>query len=107
MAKYFDKIGFAIFKEIKPGVWNDEDIIELNYSGDIVKNNRRLQSADKVNDNIIISNEISIIADSFAIENIYNIRFVTFKGKKWKASVVDVQSPRLILSLGGLYIDDE
>lgn len=97
-------IGFAELVETKPGVWV-EDIIEHKYYGDLVRNNRRLQSANQLNDDINIANEISIIADPYAKQNFHSMRYVKFMGTKWKVSSVDVQYPRLILSLGGVYND--
>lgn len=102
MAKYCGKIGFAVYAETVPGVWT-EQITERTYYGDLKRNTRKLQSSGNVNDNINISNEISIVADPFAYENFHSIRYATFMGTKWKVSSVDVQSPRLILSLGEVY----
>ena len=102
MAKYCGKIGFAVCAETVPGVWT-EQITERTYYGDLNRNTRKLQSSGNVNDNINISNEISIVADPFAYENFHSIRYATFMGTKWKVSSVDVQSPRLILSLGEVY----
>lgn len=102
MAKWFGKIGFAETVEIKPGVWK-EQITERNYYGDLIRNTRRLQSTDKLNDDIDISNEISIIADPYANQNFYSIRYVEFMGAKWKISNVEVSFPRLTLTIGGLY----
>lgn len=107
MAKYFGKVGFAESQETRLGVWV-ENITEYEYYGDVHKNYRRLQSTDKVNDDITMSNEISIVADPYANQNFHKIRYITFMEQKWKVSAVDAsQYPRLILSLGGLYIDDE
>lgn len=89
-------------KEIAPGVW-EPSIIERPYYGDLIKNTRRLQSTDKVNDDINISNEVSIVADPYAMTNFHTMRYVQFMGAKWKITNVEVQYPRLILSLGGLY----
>ena len=103
MAKFYGPIGYVTdTKEIRPGVF-EEVITERNYYGDVVRNNRRLQTADKVNDDIDISNEISILADAFAYSNFHNMRYIRFMGAKWKISSVDVQRPRLVLSIGGLY----
>lgn len=102
MAKFFGKIGYATTVETKPGVWV-EKITERNYYGDIVRNTRRLQSADQLNDNINVANEISIVADPFAYQNFYSMRYVEFMGARWKISNVEVQHPRLILTVGGLY----
>ena len=102
MAKWFGKIGYAETEEISPGVWK-EQIVEREYYGDLVRNTRRLQTADKLNDDINIANEISIISDPYANQNFHSIRYVEFMGSKWKVSSVEVSYPRLILTLGGLY----
>lgn len=103
MAKFYGAIGFAETVETDPGVW-EEQIVEKYYSGDIIRNIRKLQSSsNSVNDNINISNEISIVADPYAEQNMYAMRYVVFKGNKWKISDVDVNYPRLALTLGGIY----
>lgn len=102
MPKFYGNIGYAISKETAPGVWV-EDIVEHKYSGDVYRNTRKLQSGNQVNDNIDISNEISILSDPFANENFHSMRYVTYMGAKWKVSSVEVRYPRLILTVGGLY----
>lgn len=102
MAKFFGPIGFATTVEIRPGVWT-EKIVERNYRGDVIRNTRRLQTADQVNDDINISNEISIVADPFANGNFHSMRYIGFMGAKWKVSSVEVKYPRLILTLGGVW----
>lgn len=102
MAKFFGKIGYAETVETTPGVW-EEKITEREYFGDLIRNTRSLQSGEQLNDNINISNEISIVADPFAYENFHSMRYVEFMNAKWKISSVEVQYPRLVLSVGGLY----
>jgi hypothetical protein len=102
MAKWYGAIGYAETVETKPGVW-DEQIVERKYYGDVIRNTRRLQSADKTTDDINVSNVISIVADPYAVNNFHSIRYAEFMGAKWKVSDVDVQHPRLSLTLGGLY----
>ena len=102
MAKWFGKIGYAENIETTPGVWT-EQIIEREYYGDLVRNTRRLQTTDQVNDNVNIANELSIVADPYANDHIYAMRYVEFAGAKWKINNVDVQYPRLTLTLGDLY----
>lgn len=105
MAKWFGKIGYAQTVETRPGIYEDK-IVEREYFGDVIRNTRRLQSSDQLNDDITISNEISIIADPFAYDNFHSIRYAEFMKSKWKVSNVEVQYPRLILSLGGVYNGD-
>lgn len=102
MAKWFGKIGYAETVESKPGVWK-EQITEREYFGDLLRNSRRLQSSSSLNDNVTISNEISILADQFAYQNFHSIRYAEFMGTKWKVSNIEVQYPRLLLTLGDVY----
>lgn len=102
MAKFFGKIGYAETKQTSPGVWT-EDITEREYFGDLTRNTRRLQSSGNLNDNITVANEISIVADPFANQNFHAMRYIEFMGTKWKITNVEVQYPRLILTLGDVY----
>ena len=102
MAKWFGKIGYAVTSETRPGIW-EEVIVERKYYGDMTRNSRRLQSASHVNDDININNELSIISDPYAMNSFHAMRYAEFMGTKWKITNVEVQYPRLILSLGGLY----
>ena len=102
MAKWFGKIGFSEAKETSPGVWSEE-IVDHEYYGDVLRNSRRLQASDKLNDDINISNEISIVADPFANNNFHSMRYIEFMGAKWKITNVEVKYPRLVLTIGGLY----
>lgn len=103
MAKWFGKIGFDQGTvETSPGVWKPS-IVEKSYFGDVQRNSRRLQTSDKVNDDLNISNEISIVADPYANENFHKIRYAYFMKTKWKVTDVEVQYPRLILTLGGVW----
>lgn len=102
MAKFYGVIGYAVTKETAPGVWTEE-IAEQSYYGDLTRNMRRLQDSGDLNDNINVANEISIVADPYANANFHSMRYVAFMGAKWKISKVEVQYPRLILTLGGVY----
>ena len=103
MAKFCGVVGFAEIKETKPGVW-ETIITEREYYGDVLSDVRRLQTIDQLNDDIVISNQISIVADAFANENFHSMRFVEYMGAAWKVTSVDAtRRPRLILTLGGIY----
>ena len=103
MAKYFGNIGFSQGQqEVKPGVW-DETIVERQYFGDVIRNTRQLQEAQKVNDDLTVGNSISVVADAYANENFFAIRYLNWAGALWDVTAVEVQSPRLVLRLGGVY----
>lgn len=100
--KFFGKIGFAETEETTPGVWT-EQITEREYYGDLTRNTRQLQTSSTLNDDVNVANEISIVADPFAYQRFHSMRYVELLGAKWKISKVEVQYPRLILTVGGVY----
>lgn len=102
MAKFYGNIGYVKTVEVKPGIW-DEQVIEHPHYGDVTRNTSRYQSSGGVNDDITINNNISIIADPYANENFQYMRYVEFMGAKWKITNAEVQYPRIILTIGGVY----
>lgn len=103
MAKFFGKVGYGMPVEVVLGVWEDGMVVK-EYSGDILRNSRKLMTASStLNDDVKVSNEISILADPFANQNFLSIRYIEWMGTKWKVDSVEVQYPRLILSMGGVY----
>lgn len=106
MAKFYGVIGYSETIETAPGVWT-EGVTERNYYGDVIRNTRNLQSSGEVNDNITINNIFSIIADPYAYQNFHAMRYLNWMGTSWKISSVEVQSPRLLLTIGGVYNGDK
>ena len=106
MAKFYGVIGFAISTEISPGVWDDA-IVPREYYGDIIRSVTKMQTGSSLNDDLNISNELSIVADQFANENLYAMKYVEYMGTKWKITSVEVQYPRLKLTIGGVYNDPQ
>ena len=100
--RWYGKIGYAESVEKDPGVWVDE-ITERNYVGDVMRNNRRWNNNNSVNGEVTISNQISILSDPYIIGNFQNIRYAEFMGSLWCVTDVEVQYPRLVLTLGGVY----
>ena len=108
MNRWCGKIGFAEQVETAQSVWT-EKITERTYRGDILRNTRRLMdSQQKISYNISISNQISVVADAYIRDHFVDMRWVEFMGVKWKATEVDAsQAPRLIITLGELWNEDE
>lgn len=102
MAKWYGMIGYGKTVETAPSVFT-EKIVERPYFGDVGRDTRRLQTSDKVNDDLVISNQLSIVSDPYACKNFHTMRYATYMGTKWKITDVEVQFPRLILSLGSEY----
>lgn len=102
MNKFYGKIGFAETIETSPGVWTEE-IVERNYYGDIIMNVRRLEGAQQVNDNLNVNNRISIVSDPYANSHFHDMRYIELFDARWKVNSVEVQFPRLILTVGNVY----
>lgn len=107
MAKFYDKVGFAVTEEVDPinhpGVYKDT-IHEEYYVGDLVYNmNSRWMDTSQALDDLRINNKISIIADAYAEQNFHAIKYIWYKGTRWKVVSVEVSRPRLILTTGGVY----
>ena len=102
MAKFHGAVGYGESVETAPGVWTDS-ITEVSYFGDVVRNTRRLQEGESVNDDLTVGNSIGIVADAYANEHFFAIRYVEWAGALWTVTDVEVQSPRLLLRLGGVY----
>lgn len=102
MAKFYGEIGYGASVEIAPGVWDDV-ITEYKYYGDVLRNTRKLRDGEAINNDLTVGNSISIIADEFANGHFFAIRYIRWAGTLWTVTDVEVQSPRLILRLGGVY----
>lgn len=104
MPKFHGKIGFVETKEsdTSPGVW-EEVIVERNFYGELTKNSRRWEGTSVMNEDLNISNEISILSNSYIMQNAGKIRYVVMLGSKWKVTNITIEYPRLTLTIGGLY----
>ena len=102
MTKFYGALGYAIATETVPGVWEDV-ITERFYFGDILRNTRQLQDSEQLNGDLTTNNSISIVADAYALQHFFAIRYITWAGTLWIVENIEVQSPRLLLRLGGIY----
>lgn len=105
MAKFCGVVGYGSAVESPPGsgIWVDE-VVERKYYGDVVRNARSLREGERLHDELTVSNSISIVADAYARDNFFAIRYVNWSGALWKVTEVDAsQRPRLVLRLGGIY----
>jgi hypothetical protein len=102
MARFFGRIGYGETVEAEPGVWSD-DIVEYSYFGDVIRNARNLKEGENLNADLSVQNSVSIVADAYANDHFFAIRYVEWAGALWTVSSVEVQSPRLLLRLGEVY----
>lgn len=100
--RWYGKVGYGVQTETSPGVWKDV-ITETSYFGNVVRNSREMRDGTKVNDDLTVNNSISIVADAYANANLLAIRYIEWLGTLWVVSTVEVQGPRLLMTLGGVY----
>jgi hypothetical protein len=100
--RFFGRVGYAESVETAPGVWTDE-IVEYSYYGDVIRNARNLREGENLPFDLNVQNSISIVADAYANEHFFAIRYVEWAGVLWTVPSVEVQSPRLLLRLGEVY----
>jgi hypothetical protein len=102
MAKFHGVIGYVRTEETKPGVY-EEKVTEYHYYGDVLRDTRRWEKSEGLNDNLNINNQFSIVGDWFSYENFSTMRYLTYMGTKWKITSVEVHRPRLMVNVGGIY----
>lgn len=102
MARFYGAVGYITEVETALDVVTNQPT-ERMYKGELMSNNRRLENGLGVNDDISINNRISIVADPYANNHMFAIRYVKWRGTAWKVTSVESEPPRLILTLGGVY----
>lgn len=102
MTRFYGKIGYADAQETSPGV-HEEVITERSYYGEETRLDRSLNGAESVNPEIVVGNALSVVADAYAEQHFQDIRYVEWAGNLWTVTSVEVQRPRLLLTLGERY----
>jgi hypothetical protein len=102
MTKFHGRIGFGDTTETTPGVYVDS-IVEQVYYGDVTRISRALRQGVELNEDILVGNSISIVGNGYALEHFQAIRYVEWAGELWTVVNVELQRPRLILTLGEVY----
>lgn len=104
MPRFHGEVGYGNSVQDPPGsgIWVD-DITEFSYTGDVIRNTRKLDDGESLNNDITVANSISIVADEYALEHFSKIKYVKWAGVLWSVTTVEVRSPRLILNIGSVY----
>lgn len=103
MPKFCGIVGYADVIETRPNIW-ESIITERTYYGDVIRNTKRTENSGNLNDDINVNCQISIVADAYAYDHYFKIKYVIWQNSKWKVTTVDPsQRPRILLTLGGVY----
>lgn len=104
--KWFGEIGYFEETENVDGVTTNTFQTQ-QYYGDIIKNYKTNTDAGTVNEDFDVNNRISVVADPYLIGHFHRIAWITFMDVKFKVHSVELQYPRLIVSLGGVYREED
>ena len=105
MGLFYGPIGFVETVEdpIGSGIYKEQPT-ERNYRGEVSRYSKRWDNgSQQVNPNLSISNTISIVADPYVSNHLYSLRYIKWLGGYWEITSAEVETPRIILSIGGVY----
>ena len=105
MAKWYGQIGFGETTEVERGIYKFV-ITEHPYYGDLSSQRYSAATADQINDDVKMTNTLSIVADPYAMEHCGYMKYVVIHNCLWKVNSVEIQYPRLVIQIGGVYNGD-
>lgn len=103
MSRFYGKVGFSETVDKGDGIWASDEITEIDVVGDLIQETIRSVPNEHLNDDIKLTNRVSLISDETLLRNFQSLKYVKWMGVAWVVQSVEVKRPRLILSLGGVY----
>lgn len=102
--KYYGKIGFLEDQvETAPGVFENQ-IIEREYYGDVVRWTSRWQNDSRnLNDNLNMSNQFKIVFDPYGFDHLQNLLYLEYNNVRWKIITFELTYPEVTIYIGGVY----
>ena len=102
MARFSGLIGYVTQEESVPGVWSSVERTR-KMKGNVIRQTASVVTGEGVNDNVSLNHRVSLIGDAYAFDNYFNIKWVKMDTKRWKVTSIEVERPRIIVSLGGIW----
>lgn len=102
---WYGDIAFSSQVEVEPGIWEDQPVIK-RYYGDLTRDSKRDQ-LQGINSDIVLVNQLTILADPYLQNSFHKILYVTLAGKKWRVSSVEETYPNITLHFGQLYKEED
>lgn len=102
MSKFAGLVGYVTQEESVPGVWSPVENPKM-MKGDIIRQSSTNQNGDKVNSDVSLNHRVSLLGDAYAFNNYYSLKWIQLNGRKWEISSVELQRPRIVVTVGGLW----
>ena len=96
--RYSGKLGISEQKEVRPGIW-EEVITEHDVLGTVEQSTEVLEQGDDILPRYRTNTSISVFARGLGSPDNSNLRYVTYRGKRWQIASDVSQYPRLVLYL--------
>lgn len=103
MARYHGNVGFLICEDDQETGIAEEKAVEKPFFGTVLEHTRRWEDSGSLNDDLKVTNQISVTATDFAFRHASAIAYATFMGQRWKVTSVRIKHPNIILTLGGIW----
>lgn len=100
-------VGFQHFRETAHSVYRDDQVVR-SYPAFVNRVMVRpvVQDDSSVED-VQLSNQVSFLTDWYSTKYIDYIRFVRWRGNRFRVRSVTWQWPRIVLEIGAPYPNDE
>lgn len=102
MTKFTGLVGYVTQEQKVPGVWSPVDNPK-KMRGDVIRQSSSNQNDGKVNSDITLNHRVSLLGDAYAFGNYYTIKWIELDSRKWEVTSVELQRPRIIVTVGGLW----
>lgn len=101
MTRFFGEVGYVT--TTRSGGVSEYIATERQYYGNELRSLRYFRQGESILGEVSQQTRISVLADGYMLENYYDIRYLMKAGVAWTVSSVEVERPRLILTLGDRY----
>lgn len=102
MLRYSGKLGIAQQTEVRPGIW-EETVTEVPVLGTVRNRTETLDGADSVLPRYRTTTSVSVPARGQGQMDNSDIRYLTYKGKRWQIGSIVDDYPNLVIYIGEVY----
>jgi len=102
MSRCVVDVGYSSTIETKPGIFEDE-YREVSHVALVLSSKTAWVRGARAGDDVELNQRLSIIPTPDTYANVGAIKYVTYYGVKWKVISINMQRPRMVLTVGGIF----
>lgn len=100
--RYSGKLGIVQQTEVRPGIW-EETVTEVSALGTVRQTTEALDGSDAVLPRYRTTTSVSVSARGVGPIDNSDIRYITFKGKRWQIATIVDEPPKIVIYIGEVY----